>query len=293
MPNYTFLHTLAYECFSNFTASSSKKLRPRSVQCIFLGYAHQYKGYPGFDPQTGKIYTSRHVCFHETVFPYQTLVASSPSSLHDHSRLVEDILSLTSSTALPPGFVSSLHVVSHLSPLFPQAPRSPLVLPVLLPLHRVQRVRVYSCAMSSPALPPLPGCDLCHVSRCSDCVLPLPSVLSPALSPPMPEMSNLIGSPPSTCSILGQDMHAPVASSSLPSTSNVHPMLTRSKSGIHKPKHVPSLNGGSVESKPASFREAYGRPQWKVAMTDEYEALISNDTWDLVPPNPCQNPVAS
>jgi len=28
-------------------------------------------------------------------------------------------------------------------------------------------------------------------------------------------------------------------------------------------------------------------------MTDEYEALISNDTWDLVPHTPSQNLVAS
>jgi hypothetical protein len=34
---------------------------------------------------------------------------------------------------------------------------------------------------------------------------------------------------------------------------------------------------------PSSARAALANPHWRVAMEDEYEALISNGTWVLVP----------
>jgi len=63
-------------------------------------------------------------------------------------------------------------------------------------------------------------------------------------------------------------------------------MRTSCKSGIHKPKTILSLNVECAETKPTSFQEAFKRLEWKVAMTDEYNTLISDDTWDLIPPRP-------
>lgn len=44
---------------------------------------------------------------------------------------------------------------------------------------------------------------------------------------------------------------------------------------------------------PTSITQALKDPQWLAAMTIEYRALISNNTWDLVPPSPNQNLVGS
>ena len=34
---------------------------------------------------------------------------------------------------------------------------------------------------------------------------------------------------------------------------------------------------------PTSYSQAQGKPQWEQAMTDEYESLMKNKTWSLVP----------
>ena len=77
------------------------------------------------------------------------------------------------------------------------------------------------------------------------------------------------------------------------SISNVHPMQTRFKSGIVKPTPVLSLVTSSAESEPSSFKEALSRNQWKATMIDEFNALISNNTWELGPTSAAHNLVAS
>ncbi|KAH9680669.1 retrovirus-related pol polyprotein from transposon RE1 [Citrus sinensis] len=59
-----------------------------------------------------------------------------------------------------------------------------------------------------------------------------------------------------------------------------HPMITRSKSGIFKPK-VYTVTLANKE--PSTVQEALSSQNWHQAMVDEYEALIKNETWSLVP----------
>lgn len=69
-----------------------------------------------------------------------------------------------------------------------------------------------------------------------------------------------------------------------PSTTiNTH--WTRSKAGIHKPKqpYVGLAEICTDEKEPENITEALTRPQWKEAMDNEYRALMSNQTWVLVP----------
>ncbi|XP_060961781.1 uncharacterized mitochondrial protein AtMg00820-like [Cannabis sativa] len=68
-----------------------------------------------------------------------------------------------------------------------------------------------------------------------------------------------------------------------------HPMVTRSKSGIFKPKTFiasllknPSLPAFSLTT-PASPEITLKSRVWKAAMDDEYFALKRNGTWHLVP----------
>ena len=109
--NYTFLRTFDCECFL-LMLSSSTKLQPRFVQCVFLRYASPYKGYSCYDPKTGKIYISHHVHFYENVFPFQKLSSIHMRMPQPSESMVRDILSFTnvSQSALSP---SSFRFMSH------------------------------------------------------------------------------------------------------------------------------------------------------------------------------------
>ncbi|KAG8501432.1 hypothetical protein CXB51_003747 [Gossypium anomalum] len=61
---------------------------------------------------------------------------------------------------------------------------------------------------------------------------------------------------------------------------NTYPMLTRSKCGISKPKIFSTV---VTEKEPVSIQEAFQSPQWTAAAQAEYQALLSNHTWDLMP----------
>ncbi|KAI3693812.1 hypothetical protein L1987_76764 [Smallanthus sonchifolius] len=72
-----------------------------------------------------------------------------------------------------------------------------------------------------------------------------------------------------------------------------HPMQTRSQSGIFKPRQPLNLNtttSPSISLLPKSHLTALTDPNWKYAMKNEYEALLANNTWELVP-RPADAPV--
>ncbi|KAE8656959.1 hypothetical protein F3Y22_tig00116997pilonHSYRG00690 [Hibiscus syriacus] len=62
--------------------------------------------------------------------------------------------------------------------------------------------------------------------------------------------------------------------------SNAHPMMTKSRHGIWKSK---VYNVASSDREPANIVEALMSPLWKEAAQAEYEALVRNGTWTLVP----------
>ncbi|GJU64338.1 ribonuclease H-like domain-containing protein [Tanacetum coccineum] len=62
-----------------------------------------------------------------------------------------------------------------------------------------------------------------------------------------------------------------------------HPMITRSQSGIVKPIDRLSLHTSSISHIPKNPSHALKDPNWCNAMYDEYNALVKNSTWLLVP----------
>ena len=67
---------------------------------------------------------------------------------------------------------------------------------------------------------------------------------------------------------------------------NTHPMTTRVKNNIHKP--LTKMNLTVVISQPSNIEshtvnQALTDPKWKQAMNDEFDALVWNGTWELVP----------
>ena len=67
--DYHFLHTFRCLCVS-FLRSYNYKLDFRSSPCVFFGYSSSHLGYQCFDIASQHIYISRHVHFHEDVFPF-------------------------------------------------------------------------------------------------------------------------------------------------------------------------------------------------------------------------------
>lgn len=59
-------------------------------------------------------------------------------------------------------------------------------------------------------------------------------------------------------------------------------MVTRAKHGIFKPKKVFTASV-FPPTEPKSTSLALQSPEWKVAMGSEFQALIDNGTWELVP----------
>ena len=72
-------------------------------------------------------------------------------------------------------------------------------------------------------------------------------------------------------------------------------MRTRAKSGFRLPTKrlnlhaTPSL---SLSPLPKTYKAALADPNWASAMSDEFQALQSNNTWQLVPRPPNANVVS-
>ena len=63
------------------------KLHPKSIPFVFLGYSSHSNGYYCLDPKTGRIYSSGHVVFHESSFPFEAIESTS-STLDTHQQWV-------------------------------------------------------------------------------------------------------------------------------------------------------------------------------------------------------------
>jgi hypothetical protein len=72
---------------------------------------------------------------------------------------------------------------------------------------------------------------------------------------------------------------------------NVHSMRTCGKAGIAQPVDRLNLHAVPMSPLPRSVRDALSEPNWRSAMQAEYDALIANDTWSLVPRPPGVNVV--
>ncbi|CAI9773311.1 unnamed protein product [Fraxinus pennsylvanica] len=71
-----------------------------------------------------------------------------------------------------------------------------------------------------------------------------------------------------------------------------HPMITRGKAGVFKPKVYLGNSTGNI-SEPKNVTEAMMNDDWKKAMGEEFNALTKTETWELVPPSPTYNIVVN
>ncbi|GKC17918.1 ribonuclease H-like domain-containing protein, partial [Tanacetum coccineum] len=79
------------------------------------------------------------------------------------------------------------------------------------------------------------------------------------------------------------DSHTLIPINNLSQTMPTHRMVTRAKAGIFKPLERMNCHVTTTSPLPRSHVHALRDPNWKEAMLDEYNALITNGTWVLVP----------
>lgn len=258
VPDYQFFKVFGCACYPNLRPYNAHKLQLRSAKCTFIGYSPKHKGYKCLSSQ-GHVYISRHVIFDEFSFPY----AISESAV---------------SSSIQPTYVSSSVPSSQL-------PSPPLVPSFHTPTHEPLPTNAY---VETVAVVQDPDAD--------DVASPVPSSISSTHASDANFSSDssstrymlsgtLPGSPGfNVITPTSSDVPA-VQSASVPPAPVAHPMLTRGKHGIRKPKVLLSV----VE--PSSVREAFQQPQWAAAMQTEYQALLDNKTWSLVPLPPGKHPI--
>jgi transposase InsO family protein len=251
-PDYKSFRVFGYTCYPLLRSYSRHKLQPRSVPCVFLGYASNAKGFLCYDCSAHHFYVSRHVKFDETSFPYKNL-PSPPSNSSSSSSVTSHTSSIWLSHLL---FFHPCSVPSILGPP-PSNSSIPFVSSSIVPSVSLDSY-THSSSSSIPDLPTAPISDT-----------------QPA--PLTPEVPALVSAP-------------------LISSTNIHPMCTRAKSGITKRKpgflatHT-SLPGSLdyLNTEPTTYTIACKIPQWHAAMASEFAALQRQATWTLVPSSSSQH----
>jgi hypothetical protein len=70
-------------------------------------------------------------------------------------------------------------------------------------------------------------------------------------------------------------------------------MCTRAKRDFHLPvRHLNLTATSSISPIPTTYKHALLDPLWHSSMRDEFDALLQNNTWTLVPKPPCANVVS-
>ena len=305
----SYFHTFRCLCFPFLGPYNNHKLDFRSSPYVFLGYISSHLGYRCIDIASQHIYISRHVWFHEHVFPFDNSeqiakVSSTPPTQTAitvllsllHSLLFPTNTTLSPQSARQPqqpplSYPSSYACLSNHSALgtacksvFPTFP------------HELS-TGVETTSGSSSASPNLAWSRVLCVARVqatSDSffaasLISVASSLLAAESPSAPSASlNLMvdfSSYP-----LQQNIPCSPSSPASPPLLSQHPMVLRPRQ-LKIAKLVGStatvttsprvLHYPSFE--PLSFSVVDRYAIWHDAMHDEIKAFHSNHTWSLVP----------
>jgi hypothetical protein len=219
-PYYKFLKVFGCACFPNLRPYNFHKFSPHSKECVFLGYSSHHKGYKCLHIESGRMYISRDVVFHENRFPFAAVTSSTES----------------------------------LSPI-PASVLPPIIFP--------------SSVSTRPS----------H-----------PVTVSPSMS------SSSQSSPSSADQRMPSSFSGP---DDLPV--RTHPMCTRSMNNIIQKRQltdgtirypIPRVLLAETQSagvEPTCYSKAVTVPEWRNAMQVEFNALLQNKTWVLVPPQSSHN----
>jgi hypothetical protein len=300
-PDYSQLRSFGCVCYPLLRPYSSHKLAFRSKICLFLGYSSHHKGYRCYDPVSKKIYMSRNVVFDEKKFPgllasqNSTPFGSTPSaplSSPQNSVLSLPATSVTpphqnSALSLPPTTNNQVNSLSNASVEFP--PAIPINSALSLPPTTHNEVN----PLNHASIDPSPAISIPFINFSPDSRSPSITHISPSSSPFSINPNSL---PVSTLN----DQPSPIPPISSPLPQNR--MVTRTQTGSLKPKAFPdfklfysskhplrALHSVVLPPEPTCYSQAITSTEWRQAMGHEFDALLANKTWTLVPRPSNQN----
>jgi hypothetical protein len=119
-PNYSSLRLFGCVCYELLASHEHTKLTTQSIECVFLGYIVEHKGYHCWDLVARRMRTSRDVIFHEShpFYPHPTTDVSP--------TFLVDPLSFLLFPDAPP---ASLPIPLSTLPSFMPSSETPLVVP--------------------------------------------------------------------------------------------------------------------------------------------------------------------
>ncbi|RVW17904.1 Retrovirus-related Pol polyprotein from transposon RE1 [Vitis vinifera] len=122
-PNYSKLRSFGCLCYPWLRPYTSHKLESRSSPCVFVGYSPTQSAYLCLDTSTARLYTSRHVRFVESIFPFVTSHTSLPRAT---SSTISEWCSITLPVVATPSVnVGSAPPSSLLTPTAPSQSQDP------------------------------------------------------------------------------------------------------------------------------------------------------------------------
>jgi hypothetical protein len=301
-PTYSQLKVFGCACWPNLRPYNATKLNYRSLQCVFLGYSPLHKGYKCLHIPTNRVYISRDVVFDEHVFPYATITPQAPRLIAEHTLLP---------TLLPPtSTAGDQHVARTTAPAMPDASNLPSTSSPAVD-HRSQVVgsgadgghTMVQASVPDLLQEPVPLTSMTEA-------VPLSDVSADTQSSPAPRVSSHLSDQPQQATLPASSAvpppDQPVVAPENRSVPDTRPR-TRLQNNILKIKdfgpdvirYDPAKKGflaqtsslDSDEEAPGSYSDALRLPHWQKAMQEEYDALINNGTWQLVPPVSGRSPV--
>lgn len=217
-PNYLKLRVFGSLCYTWLRPYTTHKLQARSLPCAFLGYSLTQSAYLFLHIPTRCLYTSRHVQFVESAFPFANKKKTSTAPEEQ-----------TSPVFIPPDHIpiSNIPLVQSSSPPPGQDPH-----------QRYQHTQVQ----------PQSQADYRSGTNSTDFVIRDVQVQTEMVPPstttipnPTDQTSNTVPIPDIDQMIIPQTIPNPTIPSTS-TTANIHPMKTRAKNQITKPsKNFPSL----------------------------------------------------
>ena len=258
-PNYQKLRVFGCTCYPWLRLYVSHKLEQRSQLCVFLGYSLTQSAYLCLNKSTGRIYTSRHVQFVEDHFPFSI---KTVSKTHNDAHEPATNPSYTPSTTVP--------CPLPLSPLI-SAPSS------LLPRSSDPHQPVSSSSPMNNA-----GNDVLSPGNTSNDLEsnsagPTSSAHAKVTPTSSPSPNHQIQLEPN----LESSPLAPAQTEPIPAPlpENVHPMRTRAKNNIIKPKTKLTLlaKGPSKPQIPTTLTQALRDEKWRNSVGAEINAQIQNN----------------
>lgn len=292
-PNYLKLKIFGCLCFPWLRPYRSHKLETRSTQCVFLGYSLTQSAYLCFDPTSKRLYVSRHVRFVENIFPFLSLINSSSSPPTPIQSWFPPVTVVPTSTPPPSAPQSPQPTSSDPSPLPPSSssPTPAQTETPSSPLNSAQETQTVT-NQNTQAQSSLPNPETTNLNTQAQVDVSNPNPTNPAQLQTSLDSSPQTHNPQSSPTILDQTSPSPPQTTTQP---NQHPMATRAKRGISKPNSKYAYAANLTQSHhfiPTTIAQALADPNWRQAVIDEFNSIVKNGTFSLVPPSPNQNPVS-